>query len=133
MAYYTWPDCLAFLLFLGVVMYIIFAVTLVPTRHFLIDHILSETVTVQKASHMAPKWHVMNDSVAEMCTVGRDTMQHRQTLKDSAFWGFKYCSSTGCAWLCCRKAITSPGWWLCCMCRRGSSIGDANVKKQSPC
>ena len=118
-AYYTSADLLIFLTFLACFLYIVAGAFLVPTRSLLLDYLLAETSVIQRASHLQPKWHIMNDSVNEMVTVGRDTISHRERLRDSAFWGFKYCSQTGCAWLCCRKAITSPGLYCCCLFNRG--------------
>ena len=125
--YYTWADLVTFLTVLATLLYILANALVVPTRSLLLDYLLAETVVIQRASHLNPKWHIMNDSVQEMVTVGRDTISHRQRLRDSAFWGFKYCSQTGCTWLCCRKAITSPGLYCCCLCR------SRNGKKQAPC
>lgn len=67
----------------------------------------------------------MNDSVHEMVTVGRDTLLSRQRLRQTTFWGFSYCSRVGCTWLCCRRAVTSPVWWLCCLCRRRRACWDS--------
>ena len=59
---------------IGVLLYWITATLLVPTRDFLLDHLIAETIVVQKASHMQPKWHVLNDNLNEMVIVGKETV-----------------------------------------------------------
>ena len=55
-------------------LYWITATLLVPTKDFLLDHLIAETIVVQKASHMQPKWHVLNDNLNEMVIVGKETV-----------------------------------------------------------
>ena len=92
LTFYTWADLMIFLTFLFAFLYVLASALLVPTRSFLLDYLLGETTVIQRASHLHPKWHIMNDSVNEMVTVGRDTISHRERLRDSTFWGFKYLS-----------------------------------------
>ena len=63
MNYYTWADLVIFLTILAFLLYFLANVLIVPTRSLLLDYLLAETVIIQKASHMHPKWHIMNDSV----------------------------------------------------------------------
>ena len=68
---------IVYLAVLGAILYLICAVCIVPTRDFLIDYLLSETMVVQQKSLLRPKWHTLSDSVQEMVVVGRDTVEHR--------------------------------------------------------
>ena len=122
-SYYEWGDLLIYLFVMGVLLYWLFATLVVPTRDFLVDHIIAQTTIVQKSSHLTPKWHILNDSVAEMVTVGKDTITNRLKMRDTAFIGFKQCSKTGLTWLCCRKSIASPGLFCCCLCRSRGTLG----------
>ena len=77
MTYYTWADLVVFIVSISILLITICSTFIVPTREFLYDYLISETAVVQRNSHMRPKWHIMNDSVNEMVTVGRETIRHR--------------------------------------------------------
>lgn len=45
-SYYEWGDLLVYLFVMGVLLYWVIAALAVPTRDFLVDHIIAETTVV---------------------------------------------------------------------------------------
>ena len=65
---------LIYVMAMGWLMYVLCRMLVVPSKEFLFDYMLASTTILQRASHMRPKWHILNDSVQEMVTVGRETV-----------------------------------------------------------
>ena len=107
--HYNWID---FICSLGGLLFIVYIglSAFIPTDTLLMDKLARRTLKVQRKSHLLPKYHILDDSLEEMITVGRDTLLNRSHLIKAScckkfcfilqrFWCLKVaCCFWECGW-----------------------------------
>lgn len=96
-AYYTIIDLLIDLGGLAAATYFILHF-FVPSEFLFISHMVDRTQTsLQKKTHLNPRFHNMNDSAVEMLTVAKDIFAKRTRVAPASI------TNTIVMFLCCRR------------------------------